>query len=97
MTKDNLRLKEHPILIKKRDEDKKEKLIKFFFDGEELYAKEGEMIASALFANNINVFGHHHRDNSPGCHCSYNCTPTTPLLSQSTIPAIVIGCGDECC
>jgi NADPH-dependent 2,4-dienoyl-CoA reductase/sulfur reductase-like enzyme/Fe-S-cluster-containing hydrogenase component 2/bacterioferritin-associated ferredoxin len=31
----------------------------------------GEMIASALFANGIHVFGHHHKDNSPqGIFCA---------------------------
>jgi len=47
-----MRIKNHPILNK--EENKKE--IKFYFEGKELTAYEGESIAAALIANNIRVF-----------------------------------------
>lgn len=61
-----LRIKEHPILKAARREE-----ITFFFKGRILKAKKGEMIASALFANGIRIFGRHHRDSSPqGIFCA---------------------------
>jgi len=36
-----------------------------------MLAREGETIASALFANGVRVFGHHHRDGAPqGMFCA---------------------------
>jgi sarcosine oxidase subunit alpha len=60
------RIYEHPILptIHKKE-------IKFFWRNEPLYAHQGETISAALFANGIQVFGHHHKDNSPqGIFCA---------------------------
>jgi len=60
------RIKEHPIL-----EIKEKKSIPFYWNGQKLYAHEGEMIASALIAQGIHVFGHHVKDNSPqGIFCA---------------------------
>ena len=60
------RIKEHPIL-----EIKEKKSIPFYWNDQKLYAQEGEMIASALFAHGIHVFGHHVKDNSPqGIFCA---------------------------
>jgi len=47
-----LRILEHPILGKLENKKK----VKIFFNGKELEAYEGEMIASALLANGIKVF-----------------------------------------
>jgi sarcosine oxidase subunit alpha len=60
------RILEHPILpIPAR------KSISFTWDGKTLQGKEGETIASALFANGIRIFGHHHKDRSPlGIFCA---------------------------
>ncbi len=60
------RITEHPILpIPER------KKIIFSWQGQSLTALEGETIASALFANGIKVFGHHHKDGSPlGIFCA---------------------------
>jgi sarcosine oxidase subunit alpha len=45
--------------------------VEFTWQGESLTARRGEMIASALFAHGIHVFGHHHRDGSPqGIFCA---------------------------
>jgi len=61
------RIKKHPIL----SVDKEPKYITFSFNGKKIKAKEGEMISSALFANNIHIFGHHKKDNSPqGMFCA---------------------------
>ena len=61
------RIKKHPIL----SEDKTPTSIHFTFNGKKLTAKPNEMISSALFANNIHVFGHHVKDNSPqGMFCA---------------------------
>ncbi len=48
-----LRIREHPII-----EFPRRRRVKFLFDGKELEGLEGEMIASALMANNIKVFRH---------------------------------------
>ena len=60
------RVEKHPILaIPKR------KKVAFTWDGRALAGFEGEMIASALIANNIDIFGHHPKDNSPqGMFCA---------------------------
>ncbi len=45
--------------------------VRFTFDGQEVLARPGEMISSALFANGITVFGHHHRDDgAQGIFCA---------------------------
>ncbi|MEA3476204.1 MAG: FAD-dependent oxidoreductase [Candidatus Cloacimonadota bacterium] len=60
------RIKYHPIL-----EIKEKKEIPFYWNGKKLFAYEGEMIASALIANGIYVFGHHPKDDSPqGIFCA---------------------------
>ena len=60
------RIKKHPILsIPKR------KRIGFYWNNQKLQAYEGEVIASALFANGIHVFGHHVKDHSAqGIFCA---------------------------
>jgi NADPH-dependent 2,4-dienoyl-CoA reductase/sulfur reductase-like enzyme/Fe-S-cluster-containing hydrogenase component 2/bacterioferritin-associated ferredoxin len=56
----------HPII----DVDKK-KEIEFIFNGKLLIGFTGMVISSALFLNNIKIFGHHVRDQSPqGIFCS---------------------------
>ncbi|HCS39257.1 MAG TPA: sulfurtransferase [Anaerolineaceae bacterium] len=60
------RIKKHPILTipTKRE-------ISFTWQGKTLPALEGETIASALYANGIKIFGHHHKDKSPlGIFCA---------------------------
>ncbi|MRS04541.1 FAD-binding protein, partial [bacterium] len=60
------RINKHPIL---NIPTKKE--ISFSWQGNCLPALEGETIASALFANGIKIFGHHHKDKSPlGIFCA---------------------------
>ncbi|GAP11063.1 thioredoxin reductase [Bellilinea caldifistulae] len=60
------RIQKHPILpaIEKPT-------LTFFWQDQPLVAHVGETIASALIANNIHVFGHHPRDESPlGIFCA---------------------------
>src|SRR5512146_1653293 len=60
------RIEKHPILsVPEREK------ITFFWQGQELAACAGETIASALFANGVRVFGHHHKDGAPqGIFCA---------------------------
>ena len=60
------RIKEHPILAVPP-----EPTVGFTWQGKRLLAREGETIASALFANGIRVFGHHAKDGAPqGIFCA---------------------------
>ena len=62
----DFRIKDHPILATPA-----EPTLGFTWDGQPLLARDGETIASALFANGIRVFGHHHRDGAPmGIYCA---------------------------
>jgi NADPH-dependent 2,4-dienoyl-CoA reductase/sulfur reductase-like enzyme/Fe-S-cluster-containing hydrogenase component 2 len=64
---DEARITKHPILTA----DKSSKFIDFTFNGKHLRAKKGEMISTALIANNIHIFGTHKKDNSPqGMFCA---------------------------
>jgi len=60
------RIQKHPILpIPER------RKIHFYWNQRKLEANEGEVLASALFANGIHVFGHHVKDGSPlGIFCA---------------------------
>ncbi|MBW2427333.1 MAG: FAD-dependent oxidoreductase [Deltaproteobacteria bacterium] len=60
------RITKHPIIeIPERTE------VTFTWNGEQMTGYEGEMISSALIANGIHIFGHHHKDNSPqGIFCA---------------------------
>ena len=60
------RISRHPIL----DVPDRRK-VTFTWNGRPLEGHAGEMIASALIANGIHVFGHHHKDHSPqGIFCA---------------------------
>lgn len=60
------RLYKHPILAVEE-----KPLFKFYWQGQELLAREGETIASALFANGIRIFNYHHKDGAPqGIFCA---------------------------
>jgi sarcosine oxidase, subunit alpha len=62
----NNRIIKHPILPIPQ-----QKPIAFFWQDKLLSGNEGETIAAALFANDIKVFGHHHKDRSPmGIFCA---------------------------
>ncbi|MEA3377955.1 MAG: FAD-dependent oxidoreductase [Chloroflexota bacterium] len=60
------RIREHPILPV---DD--QPTFEFTWNGRPMTAREGETIASALFANGVRVFGHHHKDEAPqGIFCA---------------------------
>ncbi len=60
------RIGEHPILP---TSDRPE--IPFTWEGRPLVAREGEMIAAALFAHGVRIFGHHTKDGAPqGIFCA---------------------------
>lgn len=60
------RIRQHPILSIEPQEK-----VEFHWKGRKLIAKQGEMIASALFANGVRIFGHHPKDNAPqGIFCA---------------------------
>lgn len=60
------RIWEHPILPVVERPD-----VPFTWEGRPLVAKAGEMIASALFANGVRIFGHHTKDGAPqGIFCA---------------------------
>jgi NADPH-dependent 2,4-dienoyl-CoA reductase/sulfur reductase-like enzyme/Fe-S-cluster-containing hydrogenase component 2/bacterioferritin-associated ferredoxin len=60
------RIKEHPVLNVEEKEQ-----IQFYWNKQLLKANKGEVISSALFANGIKVFGHHHKDNTAqGIFCA---------------------------
>lgn len=65
MVNDN-RITTHPILEVPELEE-----INFFWNGSPLKARRGEMISSALIANGISIFGHHHKDGgAQGIFCA---------------------------
>jgi len=60
------RITKHPIL-----EVTEKKEVTFTWNAKKLTGYEDEMISSALFANDIHIFGHHYKDNSPqGIFCA---------------------------
>ncbi len=62
----NSRITNHPILSIPQ-----QKPITFFWQEKPLIGNEGETISSALIANEIKIFGHHHKDGSPmGIFCA---------------------------
>lgn len=68
-----MRIEKHPIL----DFDKKrQRKVKFYFEGKELEGYEGETIASALHAAGVKVLSHSKRHNRPrGFFCAIgNCS-----------------------
>jgi NADPH-dependent 2,4-dienoyl-CoA reductase/sulfur reductase-like enzyme/Fe-S-cluster-containing hydrogenase component 2/bacterioferritin-associated ferredoxin len=80
------RISSHPIL-----EVKEKKKIKFYFENRELYALEGETIASALFANNINTFSYHKKDDSPqGIFCANGqCAQCSVVADNKVVKACI--------
>ncbi len=60
------RIRQHPILpVDDRPS------FDFLWAGRPLRGREGETIASALFANGVRIFGHHHKDGAPqGIFCA---------------------------
>ncbi|MCP4603420.1 MAG: FAD-dependent oxidoreductase [Proteobacteria bacterium] len=81
------RILSHPILSSKR-----EAFVEFSFNGKKLKALKDEMIASALFASGISVFGHHHRDGAAqGIFCANGqCSQCTVLADGRTVKSCMV-------
>jgi len=78
------RIKSHPILpVPEQDS------ISFTWKGQDLLAKTGETIASALFANGIRIFGYHPKDGSPqGIFCANGqCAQCTVIADHLPVKA----------
>ena len=80
----NNRINAHPIL----DVPEKE-AVSFYWDKSKLVAIKDEMISSALFANNIKIFGHHHKDGSAqGIFCANGqCAKCTVIANGIPVKA----------
>lgn len=81
------RIQSHPIL-----EPLPDGTVDFTFDGQSLKARPGEMIASALFASGISIFGHHHRDGGPqGIFCANGqCSQCTVLADGRAVKSCMV-------
>ncbi|MBT6339205.1 MAG: FAD-dependent oxidoreductase, partial [Desulfobacula sp.] len=82
MTKN--RINTHPILdVPKKD------VVSFYWNKSKLVGKKDEMISSALFANNIKIFGHHHKDGSAqGIFCANGqCAKCTVIANSIPVKA----------
>ncbi len=78
------RINTHPIL----DVPKKES-VSFYWNKSKLEGAKDEMISSALFANNIKIFGHHHKDGSTqGIFCANGqCAKCTVIANDIPVKA----------
>ncbi len=81
------RIQSHPIL-----EPLPDGTVDFTFDGQSLKARPGEMIASALFASGISIFGRHHRDGGPqGIFCANGqCSQCTVLADGRAVKSCMV-------
>jgi len=84
----NNRINVHPVLDVPREET-----ISFYWNKSKLVAKKDEMISSALFANNIKIFGHHHKDGSAqGIFCANGqCAKCTVIANGIPVKACMTG------
>jgi len=78
------RIKTHPILNIPQKET-----ISFYWNKSKLVAMKDEMISSALFANNIKIFGYHHKDGSAqGIFCANGqCAKCTVIADDIPVKA----------
>ena len=66
-------------------------LLSFFFDGKELRAQEGEVISTALIANDIHIFSRHHKGDAPqGIFCANGqCAQCTVIADGLPVKACI--------
>ncbi|MCP4022230.1 MAG: FAD-dependent oxidoreductase, partial [Desulfobacteraceae bacterium] len=78
------RITKHPVLQVSQKED-----VAFYWNKSKMTAKKNEVISSALFANNIKIFGHHQKDGSAqGIFCANGqCAKCTVIANGVPIKA----------
>jgi len=81
------RIREHPILPVPEA-----RAVPFSWQGQPFEAREGETIASALFANGVRTFGHHHKDGAPqGIFCANGqCAQCTVIADALPVKACMV-------
>ncbi|MCG8632931.1 MAG: (2Fe-2S)-binding protein, partial [Desulfobacterales bacterium] len=74
----------HPVL-----EVQEKESTPFYWNKTKMYANRGEVISSALFANNVKIFGHHHKDGSAqGIFCANGqCAKCTVIANGIPVKA----------
>jgi sarcosine oxidase, subunit alpha len=78
------RIEQHPVLTVPEVKE-----VPFYWNKTKLSARENEMISSALFANDIKIFGHHHKDGSAqGIFCANGqCAQCTVIANGIPVKA----------
>ncbi|MBM4201259.1 MAG: FAD-dependent oxidoreductase, partial [Gammaproteobacteria bacterium] len=81
------RIREHPILPQQN-----RTTVTFTWNGRPLTGFDGESISSALFANGVRVFGHHHKDGAPqGIFCANGqCAQCTVIANGLPVKSCMV-------
>ena len=68
------------------------KWVRYTFNGREMIGREGEMVSSAVFAGGEQVFGHHHKDESPqGLFCANGqCSQCTLIIDGVPLKSCIV-------
>ncbi len=79
-------LNNHPVL-----EIKEHKLVRFTFNGQKYVGAEGEAVSSALIANDIHIFSHHHKnDTAQGIFCANGqCSHCTVIVDGFPVKSCI--------
>jgi sarcosine oxidase, subunit alpha len=78
------RIENHPVLTVPET-----RAVPFYWNKTKLSARENEVISSALFAHDIKIFGHHHKDGSAqGIFCANGqCAQCTVIANGIPVKA----------
>jgi sarcosine oxidase subunit alpha len=82
------RAREHPILPTPEEEPS----VPYYWNGQRLLARRGEVISSALFAAGVHTFGRHPRDDSPlGIFCANGqCAQCTVIANGVAVKSCMV-------